>query len=27
VYGSIRSIPTTFVIDRNGIIYKKYVGY
>lgn len=26
-YGNIRSIPTTFVIDPAGKIYKKYVGY
>ena len=26
-YGDISSIPTTFVIDQNGMIYKKYVGY
>ena len=26
-YGGIRGIPTTFVIDRNGNIYKKYIGY
>ncbi len=25
--GNIRGIPTTFVIDKNGRIYKKYVGY
>lgn len=25
-YGGIRSIPTTFVIDRNGNIQKKFVG-
>jgi len=25
-YGGIRSIPTTFVIDKQGIIYKKYIG-
>lgn len=27
LYGGIRSIPTTFVIDRKGEIRKKYVGY
>jgi len=26
-YGGIRSIPTTFVIDRKGHIVKKFVGY
>jgi peroxiredoxin len=26
-YGDIRSIPTTFVIDRNGQILRRYVGY
>ena len=26
-YGGIRSIPTTFLIDKKGNIYKKYVGY
>jgi cytochrome c biogenesis protein CcmG/thiol:disulfide interchange protein DsbE len=26
-YGGIRGIPTTFVIDKNGNIYRKYVGY
>ncbi len=26
-YGGIRGIPTTFVIDREGRIVKKYVGY
>ena len=26
-YGPIRSIPTTFVLDKNGNVYKKYVGY
>jgi len=26
-YGGIRGLPTTFVIDRRGRIYKKYVGY
>lgn len=26
-YGGIRGIPTTFVIDRQGRIVKKYVGY
>ena len=26
-YGGIRGIPTTFVIDKNGSIYKKYIGY
>ena len=26
-YGGIRGIPTTFVIDKQGNIYRKYVGY
>jgi len=26
-YGGIRGIPTTFVIDGKGNIYKKYIGY
>ena len=26
-YGDVRSIPTTFVIDRDGIIRSKHVGY
>lgn len=26
-FGGIRSIPTTFLIDKDGTIYKKYVGY
>ena len=26
-YGPIRGIPTTFVINREGKIYKKYIGY
>ncbi len=26
-YGPINSIPTTFVIDQNGRIFKKYIGY
>lgn len=26
-YGGIRGIPTTFVIDRQGYIVKKFVGY
>jgi thiol-disulfide isomerase/thioredoxin len=26
-FGPISSIPTTFVIDQNGGIYKKYIGY
>ncbi|MBN1999611.1 TlpA family protein disulfide reductase [candidate division KSB1 bacterium] len=25
--GQIRGIPTTFVIDKNGGIYKKYIGF
>lgn len=25
-YGGIRSIPTTFMIDKKGIVYSKYVG-
>jgi len=27
LYGGVRSIPTTFVIDREGTISKRYVGY
>ena len=27
IYGPIRSIPTTFVIDKNGKIVKMYIGY
>ena len=27
LYGGIISIPTTFVIDRDSIIRKKYIGY
>ncbi len=27
IYGGIRGIPTTFVIDRQGRIHKKFVGY
>ncbi len=26
-YGEIRGIPTTFVIDRQGNVFRKYVGY
>ena len=26
-YGNIRAIPTTFVLDRKGIIRKKYIGF
>ncbi len=26
-FGGIYNIPTTFVIDKDGNIYKKYVGY
>ena len=26
-YGGIRGVPTTFVIGKDGKIYKKYVGY
>ncbi|NOZ56054.1 MAG: TlpA family protein disulfide reductase [Calditrichaeota bacterium] len=26
-YGGIQGIPTTFVIDKHGRIYQKYVGY
>ncbi|UCF78685.1 MAG: redoxin domain-containing protein [Candidatus Eiseniibacteriota bacterium] len=26
-YGGIRGIPTTFVIDKQGNIFRKYVGY
>lgn len=27
LYGGIMSIPTTFVIDRDGLIKKRYLGY
>lgn len=27
LYGEVHSIPTTFVIDREGTIHKRYVGY
>ncbi len=27
VYGPIRSIPTTFIIDRNFKVVKKYIGF
>ncbi|MCX5687954.1 MAG: redoxin domain-containing protein [Candidatus Omnitrophica bacterium] len=27
LYGGISAIPTTFIIDRNGNIIKKYIGY
>jgi len=26
-YGGIRGIPTTFILDRNGAIVEKFVGY
>ncbi len=26
-YGNIQSLPTTFVIDRQGRVYRMYVGY
>ena len=26
-YGGVSSLPTTFVIDRQGKVYKKYIGY
>jgi hypothetical protein len=26
-YGNVASIPTTFLIDRKGQIYRKYVAY
>lgn len=26
-YGGIRGIPTTFVVDKEGKVYKKYIGY
>lgn len=26
-YGGITGIPTSFVLDRSGKIYKKYIGY
>ncbi|MFC1509433.1 peroxiredoxin family protein [Candidatus Omnitrophota bacterium] len=27
LYGGIMSIPTTFIVDRNGFIRKKHIGY
>lgn len=27
IYGPIRSIPTTFIIDKSGKIVKMYIGY
>ncbi len=27
MYGPVRSIPTTFIIDREGNIVKKYIGF
>ena len=27
LYGGIAAIPTTFIIDKNGYIRKKYIGY
>jgi peroxiredoxin len=27
IYGGIRYIPTSFIIDRNGNIVKKFIGY
>jgi len=27
IYGPIRSIPTTFIIDKDGKIVKMYIGY
>ena len=27
LYGGIRTIPTTFIIDRNGIVVDRVVGY
>lgn len=27
IYGPVRSIPTTFVIDKSGRIFKIYIGY
>ncbi len=27
IYGPIRSIPTTFIIDKNGKIVKMYIGF
>jgi len=26
-YGGITGIPTTFVIDKEGFLYKRYIGY
>ncbi|OIO33718.1 MAG: hypothetical protein AUJ70_02655 [Candidatus Omnitrophica bacterium CG1_02_40_15] len=27
LYGGIRAIPTTFIVDKDGNIRKKYIGY
>lgn len=27
LYGGIRAIPTTFIVDKEGNIRKKYIGY
>ena len=27
LYGGIAAIPTTFIIDKDGNIRKKYIGY
>lgn len=27
LYGGIQAIPTTFIVDKNGSIRKKYIGY
>ena len=27
LYGDIRAIPTTFIVDKDGNIRKKYIGY
>jgi len=26
-YGGVSMIPTTFVVDRNGIVVKRFIGY
>ncbi|MGH9391837.1 MAG: TlpA disulfide reductase family protein, partial [Vicinamibacteria bacterium] len=26
-YGGVSMIPTTFVVDRNGVVVKRFIGY
>ena len=26
-YGGVRSIPTAFLIDRDGLVRRRYIGY